>query len=229
MNQKTVGLTLSATILALALILVAGSGLPLLDGVAYAQSAGPTLTATAPPDGSMVDLRWTAVADADSYELYKQQEGGAWSAAMSMTGTSYTDTAVTGGNSYFYIVRAVEDGTAGAWSNTPKVDVPGGTAAPTTKPTLTAAADGLTAIDLSWTAVSGASHYDLRRWNGDTNAWDRIGSNPDGDFLRRYQPDVGRAILVRYSRRQRWRQWPLVLSRRRRLHDPDVAGYYGRT
>ena len=42
MNQKTVGLTLRALIIALALILAASPGLPLLDGVAYAQLAGPS-------------------------------------------------------------------------------------------------------------------------------------------------------------------------------------------
>ena len=163
MNQKTVGLTLRATILALALILVAGS-LPLLplDGVAYAQG-GPTLTATPAPDGT-VNVSWTAVSGADSYELYKQPDGGAWSAAMSMTGLTYNDTNVSGGSKYFYIVRAIDDGTAGAWSNTVSATVPGGTSAPTGKPTLSATADGLNGVDLSWNAVSDATSYDLRRW-----------------------------------------------------------------
>jgi len=180
MNQKTVGLTLRALIIALALILAASPGLPLLDGVAYAQSAAPTLTAVLAPGGASVSVSWTEVTGADSYELYKQQEGGSWSAAMSMTGTTYSDTNITAGESYFYIVRAVTGGTAGAWSNTPKVTIPGGTSAPTGKPTLTATADGLTAIDLSWSAVSGATSYDLRRWNPDTSAWDSIGNNPTG-------------------------------------------------
>ena len=76
MNQKTVGLTLRATILALALILVAGS-LPLLplDGVAYAQT-GPTLTAVVAPDNSSVSLTWTAVGGATDYEVYRQEQGG---------------------------------------------------------------------------------------------------------------------------------------------------------
>jgi len=179
MNQKTVGLTLRALIIALALILAASPGLPLLDGVAYAQGAAPTLTANVLPDNS-VSLNWTEVTGADSYELYKQQEGGSWSAAMSMTGTTYSDTSVTAGESYFYIVRAVTGGTAGAWSNTPKVTIPGGTAAPTGKPALSAAADGLTGVDLSWTAVTGATSYDLRRWNSSTSSWDSIGGTLTG-------------------------------------------------
>ena len=139
MNQKTVGLTLKATMLALALILVAGFAAVLpLDGVAYAQSAGPTLTASATPDGSTVQVSWTEVSGADSYDLYRQPEGGSWSSAMSMSGTSYDDTNVTGGTKYFYIVRAIDGGTPGAWSNTVSATVPGGTSAPTGKPTMSA-------------------------------------------------------------------------------------------
>ncbi len=176
MNQKSVGLTLRALVIALALILAASPGLPLLDGVAYAQSAAPTLTAVNAPGGG-VQVSWTAVTGADSYELYKQQEGGSWGAAMSMTATTYTDSNVTAGASYFYIVRAVAAGVPGGWSNTQKVTIPGGTAAPTGQPTLTATASGTTAVALSWTAVSGAATYDLRRWNGSTSSWDAIGGN----------------------------------------------------
>ena len=180
MNQKTVGLTLRALVIALAFILAASPGLPLLDGVAYAQGAAPTLTAVVAPGGASVSVSWTAVSGADSYELYKQQDGGSWSAAMSMTATTYSDTSVSAGASYFYIVRAVTGGTAGAWSNTPKVTIPGGTSAPTGRPTLTATADGVNGVDLSWTAVTGATSYDLRRWNSETSAWDSIGGTVTG-------------------------------------------------
>ena len=106
MNQKTVGLTLRATILALALILVAGS-LPLLplDGVAYAQT-GPQLTAVPAPDNSSVSLTWTAVGGATDYEVYRQEEGGQWGDAIAVSALTYTDSDVTAGTSYFYIVRA---------------------------------------------------------------------------------------------------------------------------
>ena len=54
MKQKSVGMTLRAVIIALALILVAGSpALPPFDGVAYAQT-GPNLGAVVAPDGNSV-------------------------------------------------------------------------------------------------------------------------------------------------------------------------------
>ena len=185
MNQKTVGLTLRTTILVLALILAAVPGLPLLDGVAYAQLAGPMLTAVETPDsdGTSVNVSWDEVSGAASYELYRQPVGGSWSAAMSKTGTTDTDTGVTPGTSYYYIIRAVDgDDNKGAWSNTVRVDLTGGTTAPTAKPTnLTATADGLTGVDLSWSAVPGDGiTYDLRRWNATTSAWDSIGGSLTG-------------------------------------------------
>ncbi len=181
MNQKTVGLTLRAVVIALALILAASPGLPLLDGVAYAQSAAPALTASATPDNTTVQLSWTAITGAESYELYIQENGGAWGAPMSITtGTTYDHTPVTAGSTYGYYVRAVVGGTAGTWSNYDEVTIPGGTSAPTGQSTLTADPDGLTGVDLSWTAVTGATSYDLRRWNGATSSWEGIGGTLTG-------------------------------------------------
>ena len=148
MNQKTVGLTLRAAVIALALILAASSGLPLLDGVAYAQGAAPTLTASVTPDDTTVQVRWTAITGADSYQLYKQTDGGGWGTPMSLTDNMYDDTAVAAGSTYGYYVRAVTGGTSGPWSNYAEATIEGGTAAPTGQPTLMADPDGLTTVDL---------------------------------------------------------------------------------
>ncbi len=190
MNQKTVGLTLRAFVIALALILAASPGLPLLDGVAYAQLAGPTLVGNSPPGSTTVTLSWNEITDATGYQLVKQDRSvGNWSDPMAMSGTTYTDNAVTAGGTYGYYVRAVAvvdngDGTSttteGTWSNYVEVSIEGGTTAPTGKPDLDATADGLTAVDLEWTAVTGATSYDLRRWNSETSQWDPIGNNPTG-------------------------------------------------
>lgn len=172
MNQKTVGLTSRAMILALAFIMVAGLALLPLDGVAYAQTAAPVLTAAATPDGSSVQVSWTEVAGADSYSLYKQVNGGSWSSPMSMTGATYSDTNVSAGMTYGYYVRAVTAGTPGPWSNYDSATVPGGVSRPTAAPAnLTVIADGLTAVDVSWDTVSGAATYSIYRWDGTVGVW----------------------------------------------------------
>lgn len=177
MNQKTVGLTLRALIIALALILAAGTGLTPLDGVAYAQLAGPTLTVAPPPPGSTsVTLSWNAIDGATGYQVVKQDTSvGTWSDEIEVSGTTYTDTDVMAGKTYGYYVRAVEGDTEGTWSNYRSVEIPGGTSAPTTVRTLTVTPSGLTTMTLSWDADSAATHYDLRYWTG--SMWDRIGGD----------------------------------------------------
>lgn len=188
MNQKTVGLTLRALIIALALILAASPGLPLLDGVAYAQSAAPAnFVGNVPPGTTTVTLSWDAVTGATGYQVVKQDRAvGTWSANIDVSGTSYTDPDSVAGGTYGYYVRAVTvvdngDGTSttteGTWSTYVEVAVPGGTPAapPTTVLTLTPTPSGLTTIELTWTADPLADHYDLRFWTG--TAWERIGGD----------------------------------------------------
>ena len=145
MNQKTVGLTLRALVIALALILAASPGLPLLDGVAYAQLAGPAnLVGNVPPGTTTVTLSWDAVTGATGYQVVKQDRAvGTWSdPPIAVSGTSYTDPDSEAGKTYGYYVRAVEGTTEGSWSQYLEVAVPGGTAAPTTVLTLTPTASG---------------------------------------------------------------------------------------
>ena len=177
MKQKSVGLTLRALILALVLSLVAGTpALPPLEGVAYAQSG---LTATVAPDNSSVSLDWTAVSDADSYEIWRgvvtnnvADWGTAAYATVDAPATTYTDSSVTAGATYAYAVRSVTDGTAAAWTGPyPNVTIGGGTAAPTGAPTVTVAADGTTAVNVSWTSVSGATAYHIQYWHAGLDDW----------------------------------------------------------
>ena len=101
MKQKSVGLTLRAFIIALALILVAGSpALPPFDGVAYAQDAPQNLIATRAPDNSSVSLTWEEVSDADSYEVWRGDGSGgtvSWgtSALATVDAPATTYTAMT--------------------------------------------------------------------------------------------------------------------------------------
>lgn len=195
MNQKTVGLTLRALIIALALILAASPGLPLLDGVAYAQLAGPTLVGNTTPANDAVSLSWNVITGATGYQVVKQDRAvGTWSAPMDVATNAYTDTAVTAGSTYGYYVRALEGTTEGTWSNYVEVAVPGGTTPtpPTMVLTLTPTASGLTTIDLTWTADPLADHYDLRYWDG--TMWERIG----GDLTTNSYAHTGLTSGARY-------------------------------
>ena len=182
MKQKSVGLTLRAFILALVLSLVAGSpALPPFDGVAYAQSSG--LQASVAPDNSNVTLTWDAVTGADSYQIWRGEVVGGsaqWGTSAYDTVTApavtYTDDSVTAGATYAYGVRSVTGGTAASWMGPyPNVTIGGGTPAPTARPSVTVVAVGTTAVDVTWTSVSGATSYHIQFWHAALgNNWDRI-------------------------------------------------------
>ena len=178
MKQTVNGLTLRATILILALILAAViPAMSPLDGVAYAQDANaPTLTARALPDGSSVQLSWTAVDTATSYNLWRD-DGTGWGnapLATGQTGTTYADSAIMAGKTYAYAVVPLPASDPPAWSNIAEVTIPGDTTAvqkPTAAPDLTAVPSGLTSMLLTWTAVGGATSYTLIRYNDVIEDW----------------------------------------------------------
>ena len=87
-------------------------------------SAVPSLTAEATE--SSVILRWSAVTGAVSYQLHVWRSGN-WQqiGGETLTGTSYTDTNVTAGTTYYYIVRAVlTGGGTSNWSDRVAATVP---------------------------------------------------------------------------------------------------------
>ena len=180
MKQKSVGLTLRALILALALILVAGSpALPPFDGVAYAQDAEVTdLTWSTLPSGAL-QLDWDEVAGASSYRLWKGTGSGqsvTWGDTVHMSidapTTMYVDNAVTAGMTYSYVIEVYDgDDNRLGWSDVENVTMPGGTQRPTAKPVLTLTADGLNAITITWTEVPGADNYRLRYWTSGLSGW----------------------------------------------------------
>jgi glycosyl hydrolase family 44 len=86
------------------------------------------LTATA--GNQQVALTWNAVTTASSYHVKRATtSGGPYSAISSPSTTSYTDTSLTNGTAYYYVVSAVnangESGNSGEKSATPAIPVTG--------------------------------------------------------------------------------------------------------
>lgn len=198
MKQKSVGLTLRAFIIALALILVAGSpALPPFDGVAYAQSTVTTLSHLPVPGTSNLQLDWTAVDNADSYRLWKA-EGlvttvAGWGNAPHMTfdGSTiqYVDTAVTAGTTYSYVLEAYDGDTRLGYSNVLEII---GTAKPTAKPDVDLEPIGLDAIKVSWTSVPTATHYRVRYWTSGMSGWMDLDDDATGLTLNHENLEAGR-------------------------------------
>ena len=120
-------------------------------------NAPATLTATA-QSTSVINLSWSSVAEATSYNVYR----GLSKIANVATGTTYSDTGLNPGTEYCYTVTSVND----AGESTKMNEACATTLTAVTKPgafNLTATAQSSSSIGLSWTASSGATSYDVYR------------------------------------------------------------------
>lgn len=117
------------------------------------------LTATAVD--SQVTLFWDEVTDATSYKVKRAtSSGGPYTTiASNVTNTSYIDTDVTNGTTYYYVVSVIVLGTESANSNEASVTPQSSVEAPTN---LTATA-GDSQVTLSWDSVTDATSYTVKR------------------------------------------------------------------
>ena len=139
--------------------------------------ASPALSATAAT--GQIGLSWTAVSDADTYQLIVWTEAqDAWIRTgdpLTSTTTSYTHSGISSGRTHYYRVRAAVNGTTGAWSNTIS-SVPGTSYIPG----LVAKA-GTAEVELTWNEVSGAGGYHIIMWTTGQTEWERIGGTLASD------------------------------------------------
>ena len=112
-------------------VLTGGVAPPPPNGAPYAASG---LTATTAGAGQM-NLTWTASSGATSYNLYRAAESGYGSAiapvVTGITGTSYTDTGLNDGTTYYYQVVAVNSSGPSGFSPEAQATTPGANPDPT--------------------------------------------------------------------------------------------------
>ena len=127
-----------------------------------APPASPTgLQATA--GNAQVNLTWAASAGATSYHVKRSTtSGGPYTQVAAPTTTSDTDTGLTNGTTYYYVVSALNS--AGESANSPQVSAtPAAPAAPPASPTGLQATAGNAQVNLTWSASAGATSYHVKR------------------------------------------------------------------
>jgi fibronectin type 3 domain-containing protein len=138
-----------------------------------ADSGEVSATPTAPPPPAptgliatagdkQIALAWTVVTGATSYHVKRSTSSGAETQIAAPTTNTFTDTGLTNGTKYFYVVSAVsgsgESGNSAEVNATPQavVTIPA-------LPTGLVATAGDTTVSLTWTASTGATSYHVKR------------------------------------------------------------------
>jgi hypothetical protein len=136
---------------------------PIVTGKIYALRP-PTDRPPKPPRGltatavsqSEIDLDWrdNRESDLSDYNVYRSTSSGSYGAAIaSVTNSSYSDTGLSAGTTYYYVVKAVDKaGNESGNSDEASATTLGGAVEPPAAPTnLSATAVSSSQIDLSWT------------------------------------------------------------------------------
>ena len=134
------------------------------NSVAGAPDAPTGLTVTAGNAENI--LLWNASATASSYQIQRSASTGGPYTAIALTASlSYTDSGLTNGTAMFYVVNGVNGTITSANSSegTAAPSANAGAAPPAVPGGLVATAGTGAEVDLSWTAVSGATNYVLLR------------------------------------------------------------------
>jgi fibronectin type 3 domain-containing protein len=140
-----------------------------------ANSAEVNATPTAPPPpgvpaglqataGNMqVSLTWTASTGATSYHVKRSTtSGGPYAQVSAPTAANFTDTGLTNGTTYYYVVSALN--AAGESANSSQASAtPIAPVTPPATPTGLQATAGNAQVSLSWTGSAGATSYHVKR------------------------------------------------------------------
>jgi hypothetical protein len=133
------------------------------NSCAASPPAAPTgLNATA--GNAQITLNWTGSASATSYTVKRSTTNGAGytNVATGVTATAYTDTGLTNGTTYYYVVSAVSGAGESAHSNQASA-TPVAPLSPPAPPTGLMATAGDAQVILSWTGSAGATSYTVKR------------------------------------------------------------------
>jgi fibronectin type 3 domain-containing protein len=140
--------------------------------------AAPTALAVA-AGNQQLSLSWTVSSSATSYHVKRATtSGGPYTQMGDPTAPSYTDTGLTNGTDYFYVVSALdgsgESANSSQASGTP-ASPPPPSAAPAA-PTALATTTGNQQLSLTWTASSGATGYHVKRSTVSGGPYTQVGS-----------------------------------------------------
>jgi fibronectin type 3 domain-containing protein len=139
----------------------------------FAKIATPSISSSKSSGYNSVTLKWGSVTGANSYNIYRAtSKSGTYSKIASTTSTSYKNTSLTTGKTYYYKVKAVcVAGSTTTYSSYSayKYAKP----IPST-PSTTVKSNSYTSIKVSWGKIDGASGYKVYRATSKTGTYSLI-------------------------------------------------------
>ena len=120
---------------------------------------------TATPGNAVVTLSWTASADATGYDVKRATtDGGPYTqlAQLAAPTSGFTDSSVTNGTTYYYVVQTLTAAGSSA-DSAPVSATPGAPGGSPGAPANLKATPGDAVVTLTWTASAGATGYNVKR------------------------------------------------------------------
>jgi hypothetical protein len=115
------------------------------------------------PGSTTITLQWAASTNATSYKLKRStSSGGPFSQLAAPASTSYTDTSLTNGTTYYYVVSAQNSAGESPNSHQASATPVAPVSIPAAPASLTATA-GNAQVALTWSASTGATSYRVKR------------------------------------------------------------------
>ena len=135
------------------------------DGVAITHLDTPETTAKNTSKG--VYLKWTKVASAEKYRIYRQKKGSdEWTLIDTTRKNSFTDKTAKSGTKYYYRVRAVANGDMSSYETVGRYYL--------STPKLKSVNNASSGVKISWQKVTGAQGYKIYRKTSEKGSWKLI-------------------------------------------------------
>jgi uncharacterized protein (TIGR02145 family)/uncharacterized repeat protein (TIGR02543 family) len=135
-------------------------------------SAPTNVSATAASSNS-ITVSWSTVSGASGYYVYRSTSAsGSYSQVENTSSASVTNTGLSSGTTYYYKVSAYNNG--GESSQSSYVSATTNVAAPNTPTNVSATAASSSSITVSWSAVSGASGYNVYRSTSASGSYSQV-------------------------------------------------------
>src|ERR1700690_3583300 len=163
-------------------------------GTGGATTVPPTPTGLhATAGNAQVSLAWSASTGATSYHVKRSTtSGGPYTQVSAPMSASFTDTGLTNGTKYFYVVSALNS--AGESANSAEASAePTAPPAVPPVPTNLQATAGNAQVSLSWSASTGATSYHLKRSTASGGPYAQISAPASTSFT-----DIGLTNGTKY-------------------------------